>query len=149
MNIGEVATASGVSAKMVRYYEHVGLIAPAPRTEAGYRVYGQREMHLLQFIRRARDFGLPMERIKQLVALWGDDNRASRDVKRLALQHVAELRSKVAELNAMANTLKELADQCHGDSRPDCPILRDLSGNEHRVTQVPKTGRGFRDRLAG
>jgi MerR family copper efflux transcriptional regulator len=149
MNIGEVARSSGVSAKMVRYYESVGLIAPAPRSEAGYRVYSQTDMHVLQFIRRARDFGLPMERIKQLVALWRDDNRASRDVKSLALQHVAELRSKVAELSAMADTLQELADQCHGNGRPDCPILKDLSGNEHRLAQAPKTGRGFRDRLAG
>ena len=129
MTIGEVASASGVSAKMVRYYESIGLIAPAPRSGAGYRVYSQSDMHVLQFIRRARDFGLPMDRVKRLLALWQDGNRASRDVKQLALQHVAELRSKVAELTAMADTLQDLADRCHGNSRPDCPILKDLAAD--------------------
>jgi MerR family copper efflux transcriptional regulator len=127
MNIGEVARASGVSAKMVRYYESIGLIPPPVRTEAGYRTYSETEMHVLRFIRRARDFGLSVERIRTLLALWQDDRRASREVKRVALQHVAELRARVAELTAMADTLQELADHCHGDDRPDCPILRDLA----------------------
>ena len=127
MNIGEAARRSGVSAKMVRYYEGIGLIAPAARTGANYRTYSPTDVHVLQFIRRARGFGLPMERVKLLVALWRDNNRASRDVKRLALQHVAELRAKVAELSAMADALQHLADCCHGDNRPDCPILKDIS----------------------
>ena len=143
MNIGEVARASGVSAKMVRYYESIGLIAPAPRTEAGYRVYALADMRVLQFIRRARDFGLPMDRVKLLVALWRDSNRASRDVKQLAMQHVAELRGKVAELTAMADTLQELADHCHGDDRPDCPVLRDLAG---AAPSAPHQARGLQAR---
>lgn len=150
MNIGEVARASGVSAKMVRYYETVGLIAPAPRTESGYRVYSDSDVHVLQFIRRARAFGLPMERVKELVALWKDSGRASRDVKRLALQHVADLRSKVAELTAMADALQELADSCHGNSRPDCPILKDLATEVNDLPPVhslPGAGQGFRDRM--
>ena len=145
MNIGEVAKASGVSAKMVRYYESVGLIAPVPRSDAGYRVYSQSDMHVLQFIRRARDFGLPMERVKLLLALWQDGNRASRDVKAIALQHVAELRGKVAELTAMADTLQELADHCQGNSRPDCPILKDLA-RQPVADQPHPMGSGFRER---
>jgi MerR family copper efflux transcriptional regulator len=143
MNIGEVAKSSGVSAKMVRYYEGIGLIAPAPRTGAGYRVYSQSDMHVLQFIRRARDFGLPIERVRLLLALWQDGNRASRDVKSIALQHVAELRGKVAELTAMADTLQDLADRCHGNSRPDCPILKDLAC---KPADIHPAGGGFRER---
>ena len=146
MNIGEVARASGVSAKMVRYYESTGLIGPAPRTEVGYRVYSQADMHLLQFIRRARDFGLPMDRVKQLVELWRDGNRASRDVKALALQHVAALRSKVAELSAMADALQHLADCCQGDSRPDCPILKDLAAGPAPASHAPPA-QGFHQPL--
>jgi MerR family copper efflux transcriptional regulator len=142
MNIGQVAKASGVSAKMVRYYESIGLIAAAPRTEAGYRVYAEADMHVLRFIRRARDFGLPMERVKLLVALWKDRNRASRDVKEIALEHVAELRRKVAELTAMADTLEDLAESCHGGTRPDCPILKDLAGPA--VAASHPQGGGFR-----
>ncbi len=127
MNIGEVATASGVSAKMVRYYETIGLIPQARRTEAGYRVYSPADMHMLRFIRRARDFGMPMERVRQLVALWRDEHRASRDVKALALRHVTELRERITELTAMADALQELADCCQGNSRPECPILRDMA----------------------
>lgn len=121
MNIGDVADASGVSAKMVRYYEQIGLIPAAPRTEAGYRTYSEADMRVLQFIGRARELGLPMEKIKLLVALWKDRSRASRDVKRMALEHVADLRRKVTELTAMADTLQELADRCSGGSRPECP----------------------------
>ena len=138
MNIGEVAQASGVSAKMVRYYESIGLIPPARRTEAGYRIYATQDKHVLQFIRRSRDFGLSMERIRKLVALWRDERRASRDVKVLALQHVGELRAKIAELTAMADTLQELADCCQGNNRPDCPILRDLAAP---AVDVPATRR--------
>ena len=148
MNIGAVAKASGVSAKMVRYYESVGLIAPAPRSSAGYRVYSQADLHVLQFIRRARDFGLPIERVRLLVALWRDDGRASRDVKQVALHHVAELRGRVAELTAMADTLQDLADQCHGNGRPDCPILKDLA-RPADGTKQRRPGHEFRERQAG
>lgn len=148
MNIGEAARRSGVSAKMVRYYEGIGLIAPASRTGSGYRSYTPADVHVLQFIRRARDFGMPIDRVKQLLALWGDDHRASRDVKALALRHVAELRAKVAELGAMADALQDLADQCDGDGRPDCPILKDITAGGTEPAP-PAPGRGFRDRLAG
>lgn len=144
MNIGAVAKASDVSAKMVRYYESIGLIAPAARSEAGYRVYSKSDIHTLQFIRRARDFGLPMDRVKLLLALWQDDNRASRDVKALALQHIAELRSKIADLTAMADTLQDLADRCHGNTRPDCPILKDLADHPLEMATYP-VSQGFHE----
>ena len=127
MNIGQAAKASGVSAKMIRYYESIDLIEPPQRTKAGYRVYADRDVRVLQFIGRVREFGVPMGRVKLLVSLWKDRSRASRDVKRIALQQVAELRAKVAELSAMADTLQRLADRCSGTNRPDCPILEDLS----------------------
>lgn len=126
MNIGQASAASGVSAKMVRYYESIGLIPKAGRTGAGYRVYSDADVNTLRFIRRARDLGLPIERIRLLVGLWRDRERSSADVKRIAEQHVAELEAKIRELTAMRDTLRELADACHGDDRPDCPILRDL-----------------------
>jgi MerR family transcriptional regulator, copper efflux regulator len=126
MNIGQAAAESGVSAKMLRYYESTGLIPTAERTEAGYRVYDAADVNTLRFIRRAREFGLSMERIKLLVSLWQDRARPSRDVKRIATEHVQELRAKIAELTAMCDALDALADACHGDQRPDCPILRDL-----------------------
>ena len=151
MNIGEVAEASGVSAKMVRYYEAIGLIPAAPRTEAGYRTYSDVDMHVLKFIGRARDLGLPMEKIKRLVALWKDRSRSSRDVKQMALEHVAELRRKALELTAMADTLQELADRCSGSKRPDCPILKDLAGENGLTRSGPSTlsGLGFRASLSG
>jgi MerR family copper efflux transcriptional regulator len=127
MIIGEAAKASGVSAKMLRHYESIGLIPNAIRTESGYRTYGGREVETLRFIRRARDLGLSMDRIKLLVGLWHDRERPSREVKRIALAHVAELRSKIDELTAMCSTLEELAHACNGDQRPECPILRDLA----------------------
>lgn len=133
MNIGEAARVSGISAKMLRYYESIGLIPQAGRTEAGYRTYGDREVKTLRFIRRARDFGLPIDRVKLLVGLWQDKTRPSRDVKRLALEQVADLEAKIAELTAMKDAMAELARTCRGDSRPDCPILRDLEG----VTPTP------------
>lgn len=127
MNIGEAAKASGVSAKMLRYYESIGLVPQACRTATGYRTYGQREVDTLRFIRRARDFGIPMDRVKVLVGLWQDKTRPSREVKRIALQ-VAELETKITELTAMKDALAGLAEACLGDSRPDCPILWDLEG---------------------
>jgi MerR family copper efflux transcriptional regulator len=128
MNIGEAAKASGVSAKMLRYYESIDLIPRAGRTEAGYRIYGERDVDTLRFIRRARDFGMPMESVKLLVGLWQDKARPSREVKEIALHQVAELEAKIAELTAMKDALAELAHACRGDNRPDCPILRDLEG---------------------
>lgn len=126
MNIGEAAAASGISAKMIRYYESIGLIGSATRTASGYRVYTDADLHTLRFVRRARDLGFSVEQMHELLALWRDRSRASADVKRIALEHVAELERKAAELHAMADTLKHLARHCHGDARPDCPILADL-----------------------
>jgi Cu(I)-responsive transcriptional regulator len=127
MNIGEAALASGVSAKMIRYYESIGLIEPAGRTEANYRVYSGSDVHTLRFIKRARSMGFSVEEMGQLLQLWRDRHRASRDVKHLAMQHVAALEAKIAELRAMVGTLRHLAEHCHGDARPDCPILDDLA----------------------
>lgn len=131
MNIGEAASATGISAKMIRYYESIGLIGPATRTDAGYRVYNDADLHMLRFVRRARDLGFSVEQMHELLALWRDRSRASADVKRLALDHVAELERKAAALHDMADTLKHLAQHCHGDERPDCPILNDLGLVQH------------------
>ncbi|WP_071799367.1 Cu(I)-responsive transcriptional regulator [Natronohydrobacter thiooxidans] len=126
MNIGDAAKASGVSAKMIRYYEETGLIPPAGRTASGYRVYSSQDVHMLRFIRRARDLGFSVDGISELLGLWRDQSRQSADVKRLALAHVADLRRKIAELEDMASTLETLAHACHGNDRPDCPILSEL-----------------------
>jgi MerR family transcriptional regulator, copper efflux regulator len=130
MNIGEAAARSGVSAKMIRYYEATGLIAPAARSQAGYRRYGSDDVHTLRFIRRARDLGFSVERIGELVALWRDRSRRSADVKEIATAQAAALRRKIADLKGMAATLDALAACCHGDDRPDCPILVDLAEAE-------------------
>ncbi|GJD45948.1 HTH-type transcriptional regulator HmrR [Methylobacterium cerastii] len=127
MTIGEAARASGVSAKMIRYYESTGLIAEAARSEAGYRHYTEVGIHTLRFIRRARDLGFTVEQIGTLLALWRDRDRASADVKRIALEHVAALERKAEELHAMSRTLTALAARCHGDARPYCPIMEDLA----------------------
>ncbi len=127
MNIGKLAQESGVSAKMVRHYESIGLIASGTRSPAGYRIYGERDVHLLRFIRRARDFGFSLTQIRQLLSLWDDKERASAEVKALANQHVAELDTKINALMEMRTTLAELADACCGDTRPDCPILNRLA----------------------
>ena len=133
MNIGKAAAASGVSAKMIRYYESIDLLAAARRTDAGYRFYTDEDVHVLRFIRRARDLGFSLADIAELLALWRDQRRASADVKRIALEHVAALERKIAELQGMASTLRTLAAHCHGDARPDCPILTDLdaAGRSH------------------
>jgi Cu(I)-responsive transcriptional regulator len=112
---------------MIRYYESIGLIAPADRSDAGYRNYGASDVHTLRFIRRSRDLGFTVEQMGELLALWRDRSRASAEVKKIALDHVAILERKVAELQAMTETLKHLATHCHGDDRPDCPILEDLA----------------------
>ena len=126
MNIGEAAKASGVSAKMVRHYESIGLLAAPARTDAGYRVYGPREVHVLRFIRHSRDLGFSLEQIRALLGLWQDRARPSREVRALARTHLAELEAKLAELQAMKATLEQLVSSCHGDERPDCPILDSL-----------------------
>ena len=126
MNIGQAATVTGVSAKMIRYYESIGLIGPAVRTDSGYRVYSDQDLHTLRFVRRARDLGFSVEQMNELLALWKDRSRASADVKRIALEHVEELERKAEALREMAATLKHLAQHCHGDERPDCPILENL-----------------------
>lgn len=126
MTIGEAAKASGVSAKMIRYYEEIGLIPEVARTDSGYRIYTETDVHTLRFIRRARDLGFGVEGIAELLALWQDRSRHSADVKRLALAHVETLEQKIRELRAMADTLRDLAACCAGDHRPDCPILADL-----------------------
>jgi Cu(I)-responsive transcriptional regulator len=130
MNIGEAAAASGVSAKMIRYYEETGLIPPVRRSDAGYRIYGDRDVQMLRFIRRARDLGFPVEQIADLLALWRDQSRQSSDVKHLATARIAELQAKIQSMIEMVATLQTLADSCSGDQRPDCPILADLARNE-------------------
>lgn len=127
MNIGEAAKASGVSAKMIRHYEAIGLTGEAKRTESGYRVYSVREVQMLQFIHRGRELGFSLEQIRALLALWQDKHRASHDVRTLAKEHIAELDRKIADMQAMRRTLENLASACHGDDRPDCPILDDLA----------------------
>lgn len=127
-NIGEVAARSGVSARMVRHYEALGLLPAIGRSETGYRKYGEREVHLLRFIRRARDLGFSMKEIADLLALWLAPDRASADVKQIALAHVADLERRISEMTAMKAALTRLADCCRGDDRPDCPILDGLAG---------------------
>jgi Cu(I)-responsive transcriptional regulator len=128
-NIGEAARASGVTAKMVRHYESIGLLPPARRTEAGYRLYGSDDVRMLQFIHRGRALGFSLDQIADLLALWRDKDRASADVRSLALEHISELDRKIAELEAMKRTLANLASSCHGDARSDCPILDDLAAH--------------------
>jgi MerR family transcriptional regulator, copper efflux regulator len=129
MNIGEAARQTGISAKMIRYYEQIGLIGDAGRTAAGYRVYAENDLNTLRFIRRARDLGFSVEQMGDLLALWRDRSRASSDVKAIALSHIAELERKAQALHEMSETLRHLAAHCHGDNRPDCPILSDFAGN--------------------
>jgi Cu(I)-responsive transcriptional regulator len=138
MNIGEASAASGVSAKMIRYYESIGLISNALRTSAGYRVYSDDDVHTLRFIRRSRDLGFSIEQMSDLLKLWSDRSRASSDVKRIALEHIAELERKMSELRDMTKTLRHLADHCHGDGRPHCPIIEDLSNGHDAAPARPK-----------
>jgi MerR family copper efflux transcriptional regulator len=126
MNIGQAAKTSGLSAKMIRYYESIGLLQPAHRTDSGYRLYGKDDLHTLAFIKRSRDMGFSLEEVGKLLTLWQDRGRASADVKALAGQHIEELNRKIAELTGLRDTLQDLVQHCHGDDRPDCPILKDL-----------------------
>jgi MerR family transcriptional regulator, gold-responsive activator of gol and ges genes len=126
-NIGSAADASGVSAKMIRHYEEIGLIPKAKRADSGYRKYSGHEVHELRFIRQARALGFSTKQIAELLKLWRDQRRPSAKVKQLALEHVRELDEKIAELHAMKATLEHLAKHCHGDERPDCPILDELA----------------------
>ncbi len=127
MNIGEAAEATGVTAKMIRHYEQIGLIPEAGRTGSGYRVYGPKDLSTLSFIRRARDLGFSIAQIRDLLTLWQDRARASADVKRIASEHIDEMKAKMALLQEMVHTLEHLSAHCHGDDRPDCPILEQLS----------------------
>ena len=137
MNIGEAAKASGVSAKMVRHYESVGLLPEAARTESGYRQYTDKEVNTLRFIRQSRDLGFSIEQIRELVGLWQNRKRPSRQVKALAEAHIQELEEKLKELQAMKSTLQHLVHCCHGDDRPDCPIIETLESREPVLTDKP------------
>lgn len=148
MKVSEAAKVSGVSAKMIRYYEAIGIMLRAPREANGYRVYTQADVHTLCFIRRARDLGFSIEQIRRLVGLWRDARRSSAEVKKIALAHVLELKQKIGELQSMVSALERLASDCHGDRRPECPILDDLSGSEHAV-HASKQSPGQTARKAG
>ena len=127
MNIGQAAIASGVSAKMIRHYEATGLIREPRRTESNYRSYSENEVHVLRFVKRARGLGFSMANIKTLVGLWQNKSRSSSTVKRIAGGHIEELQRKIAELQSMSRTLEHLVHNCHGDHRPECPILEELA----------------------
>ncbi|NIC06860.1 Cu(I)-responsive transcriptional regulator [Billgrantia bachuensis] len=129
MNIGQAAKASGISGKMIRYYESIGLISPVKRTESGYRIFSEKDVHALRFISRARDLGFSVEQMGNLLALWQDRHRASADVKAVAQAHIGELDLKIKKLQDMRQTLEHLVDHCHGDERPDCPILSGLAAD--------------------
>lgn len=147
MNIGEASVLSGVSAKMIRYYESTGLIHPATRSGSGaYRVYSPADIHTLKFVRRARDLGFSVTEIGALLRLWEDHARASADVKTIALEKVRELDLKIGELQAMRSTLMHLATTCHGNHRPDCPILNDLSESHRpKVEDIAHTPRPIQE----
>ncbi|KKB77480.1 hypothetical protein VW35_15165 [Devosia soli] len=145
MNIGQASKASGVSSKMIRYYESIGLITAPSRTEAGYRVYSQNDIHALRFISRARDLGFSIDQMGDLLALWRDRSRASADVKAIALEHVRILDEKAKALKAMSDTLRNLAAHCHGDDRPDCPILEGFAQGEPEGPKARKPRFGVTD----
>lgn len=148
MNIGEAASATGVSVKMIRYYEDIGLVGPALRTYSGYRVYQDKDIQTLRFVRRARDLGFTVKQIEGLLTLWRDRSRASADVKRIAQGHIESLQQKKRELGEMIAALDHLSHHCSGDDRPDCPILATLGSETVRADPVPPKagsalGRGF------
>lgn len=135
-NIGQAATATGLSAKMIRHYEHLGLLPPAARTGAGYRQYGSRAINMLLFIRHSRDLGFSLEQIRELLVLWQDRSRPSRKVKALAQRHIAELEQKLQELQDMKATLQSWVNCCHGDDQPDCPIIESLAARPAHTKPV-------------
>ncbi|WP_323113438.1 Cu(I)-responsive transcriptional regulator [Pseudomonas guariconensis] len=130
MNIGQAARSSGLSTKMIRYYESIGLLKPAVRSDSGYRLYQQDDLHTLAFIKRSRDLGFSLEEVAKLLALWQDRQRASADVKALAMQHIDALNKRIEELISLRDTLSDLAAHCQGNDRPDCPILKDLANGK-------------------
>ena len=137
MNIGEAAGASGISAKMIRHYESIGLIRQSLRSEAGYRIYDDKDLHTLRFIRRSRSMGFSLDQIHDLLSLWQDSQRASSDVKAIAQAHVVDLNRRIQELSEMRDTLQHLAAACAGDQRPDCPILQDLADKDDVACHAP------------
>jgi Cu(I)-responsive transcriptional regulator len=137
-NVSEAARRSGVSAKMIRYYESIGLIAPAKRTASGYRTYEPDDMHRLRFVKRARDLGFSLDSIRQLLELWANRRRSSAKVKQIALEHIAELKDQIARAESMLHALQRLADSCRGDERETCPILDDLARPMERVAPKPR-----------
>lgn len=148
MNIGQAARATGVSAKMIRHYEEIGLIGKARRTGSGYRLYGEADLHTLRFIRQARSLGFAIEQIRELLGLWRNQRRTSRKVKELALQHIAELDARIRELQQIRQTLSHLIGCCHGDSRPECPILESLA-QEPEMKPAGAAGRDKPKPLSG
>lgn len=141
MNIGQAAEASGISAKMIRYYERVNLIPPVNRTASGYRVYTGADLNILKFIQRARSLGFSVKQMRELVSLWRDRSRSSANVKSVALAHVADLEDKIEALDTMRETLQHLAEHCRGDHRPDCPIIDDLSTGQQPPGPPQRSGR--------
>lgn len=127
MNIGQASAQSGVSAKMIRHYEEIGLLPRISRTLSNYRHYRENDVHVLRFVKRSRELGFSMAEIKQLLGLWQNKGRSSASVKRIAARHVEDLKRRIAEMTAMVDTLEHLSHHCHGDARPDCPILDDLA----------------------
>ena len=136
--IGEAARRAGISARMVRHYESLGLLAPVARTDSGYRQYTEADVHALRFIGRARTLGFSMEEIRELLGLWQDKGRASASVKRIAQAHIDDLAERIAAMQAMQRTLQSLVHCCHGDQRPDCPILDDLAAAQDNGTTARK-----------
>lgn len=138
MNIGQAATASSVTAKLIRYYDEIGLVKPASRTDSNYREYDQRQINELRFIKRGRSLGFSMEEITQLLSLWRDRGRPSSEVKAITDRHLTDLHARIAEMQGMAATLRHLSHCCAGDDRPDCPILTDLTGGQEPGPAPPK-----------
>jgi MerR family transcriptional regulator, copper efflux regulator len=136
MNIGQASEASGVTAKMIRYYESIGLVSQVNRTDSGYRQYSQNDVQTLKFIKRSRDLGFSIERIRTLLELWEDRGRKSSDVKKLARQYIAELDQDIQKLQSIRDELQHLANHCHGDHRPECPIIEDLAKADSRTKRL-------------
>lgn len=145
MNIGQASAASGISAKMIRYYESIGLVPRVGRTDGGYRDYETADVHRLRFIKRARDLGFSFEQVRELLKLWSDRRRSSSSVKKVALVHIEELEARRRELDTMIGTLRSLATACGGDDRPDCPIIEDLEAGG-ACAHTSKAGKKVRAR---